>query len=136
MASHSLPNYIASWPKHIGVNPYWKSNLITKIDWPFAEFKLRTQRSAISNHWRHILLDCFSLIWVETRSSWNKVLNWNFQSSIQMANQSITAGLVWTEHMRTRQPNCQTAVLPDRTKSGLIFLNILHTKYGLSILFR
>ena len=27
-------------------------------------------------------------------------------------------------------------VLPDRTESGLIFLNILYTKYGLSILLK
>ena len=35
-----------------------------------------------------------------------------------------------------RTPKFARQVLPDRTKSGLIFLNILHTKYELSILLR
>ena len=33
-----------------------------------------------------------------------------------------------------RTPKFTGQVLPDRTKSGLIFLNILHTKYELLIL--
>ena len=44
-------------------------------------------------------------------------------------------GLNWTGHMsfltgQDRTPKFAGQVLPDRTKSGLIFLNILHTKYG------
>ena len=47
-----------------------------------------------------------------------------------------TIGLDRTGHMsfltgQDRTPKFAGQVLPDRTKSGLIFLNILPTKYGL-----
>ena len=50
-------------------------------------------------------------------------------------------GLDRTGHMsfltgQDRTPKFAGQVLPDRTISGLIFLNILPTKYGLSILIR
>ena len=48
---------------------------------------------------------------------------------------SITLGLDRTGHMifltgQDRTPKFAGQVLTNRTKSGLIFLNILHTNYG------
>jgi hypothetical protein len=44
-------------------------------------------------------------------------------------------GLNWTGHMsfltgQDQTPKFAGQVLADRTKSGLVFLNILHGKYG------
>ena len=53
----------------------------------------------------------------------------------------IIVGLDRTGHMsfltgQDRTPKFARQVLPDRTESGLIFLNILYTMYGLSIFLR
>ena len=69
-----------------------------------------------------------------------------FQKNLMCALCNIL-GLNRTGHMsflirQERTPkfagqDCRTGLNPiDRTESGLIFLNILHTKYGLSILVR
>ena len=42
----------------------------------------------------------------------------------------------WAYEFSDQTPKFDIQVLLDRTKSGLIFLNILHAKYELSILLR
>ena len=62
-------------------------------------------------------------------------LNLKFHSQASQLGLNRT-GLMGFLNGQDRTTKFARQVLPDRTESGLIFLNILPTKYGLSILIR
>ena len=69
----------------------------------------------------------------------NHTEKWDKKITSRGYNGLRIVGLDRTGHMifltgQDRTPKFAGQVLPDRTESGLIFLNILPNKYGLSIL--